>query len=190
MEITKTFYAADRKAWRGWLAKNHKKEKDIWLIYYKTSSGKPRIPYGDAVDEALCFGWIDSTVKSIDDEKYAQRFSPRRRTSGLSMPNRERVRKLIAEKRMTAAGLEAIAHVYDPDEEDAAPFIVSDDVLAAIKADRDAWRNYKKLSESYKRIRIAYIESQRRHSREAFERSLRYFIKMTAQDKRFGFMRD
>ncbi len=190
MEIGKKFYAADRKSWRAWLSKNHKKEKEVWLIYYKVGSGKPRIPYGDAVDEALCFGWIDSTVKSIDAEKYAQRFSPRRRTSGLSMANRERVRKLIAEKRMTAAGLEAIAHTYDPEQESKAAFTVPEDVLAAIKADRDAWRNFKKLPESYKRIRIAYIENQRRHSRDAFERSLRYFIKMTAKDKRFGFMRD
>ncbi|MFA5084009.1 MAG: hypothetical protein WC475_01310, partial [Candidatus Paceibacterota bacterium] len=81
MEIGKTFYSKDGNSWRRWLIKNSKSKKEIWLIYYKKSSGKPRISYNDAVDEALCFGWIDSIVKSIDDEKFAQRFTPRRRGS-------------------------------------------------------------------------------------------------------------
>ena len=68
MEISKIIYVTKRKEWRAWLAKNHKKEKEIWLVYYRKASGKPRIPYNDAVEEALCYGWIDSTVKRIDEE--------------------------------------------------------------------------------------------------------------------------
>ena len=79
MQITKTLYVIERYEWRAWLAKHHDTEKDIWLIYYKKQSGEPRIPYNDAVEEALCFGWIDSTVKGIDENKYAQRFSPRKK---------------------------------------------------------------------------------------------------------------
>ena len=94
MDITRTLYVAKRKDWRDWLKKHYKTEKEIWLVYYKKQSGKPRIPYEDAVEEALCFGWIDSTVKPLDDERYAQRFSPRNPKSAYSQPNKERLRRL------------------------------------------------------------------------------------------------
>jgi uncharacterized protein YdeI (YjbR/CyaY-like superfamily) len=89
MEISKLLYAKDRNSWRKWLEKNHAKAKDIWLVYYKKSSGKKRIPYNDSVEEALCFGWIDSTMKNVDDICFAQRFSPRRKNSTLSELNKE-----------------------------------------------------------------------------------------------------
>jgi len=112
--IGKTLYVTNRKDWRSWLAKNHTSESEIWLIYYKKGTGKPRISHDDAVLEALCFGWIDSTSKSIDEEKFAQRFSPRRPKSNLSQINLENVRQLIKNGEMTEAGLSAIAHAYDP----------------------------------------------------------------------------
>jgi len=77
MEITKTFYAPDRKAWRDWLEEHYQDEKEVWLVYYRKQAGKPRVPYNDTVEEALCFGWIDSTIKRLDEERLAQRFSPR-----------------------------------------------------------------------------------------------------------------
>src|SRR6266571_892670 len=104
MKLGKTFYAKNRREWRAWLAKHHRLAPEIWLIYYKKESGRPRIPYNDAVEEALCYGWIDSILKPIDARRYAQRFSPRRPTSRLSEMNRERVRRLIAAGRMTASG--------------------------------------------------------------------------------------
>ena len=108
----KTLYVIDRSQWRKWLIKNHNKEKEIWLIYYRKASGKPRIPYNDAVEEALCYGWIDSTVKGMDEERFAQRFTPRRSTSVLSEMNRERIRRLIKGKKMTSFGLKAVSHVF------------------------------------------------------------------------------
>src|SRR6058998_1168623 len=110
MNVDKTFYATNRREWRGWLSKHHRTAPEIWLIYYKKVSGKPRIPYNDAVDEALCYGWIDSLLKPIDQHKYAQRYSPRKKTSRLSDMNRERVRRLIRSGRMTKAGMAAIEH--------------------------------------------------------------------------------
>jgi hypothetical protein len=101
VKLGKTFYAPDRAAWRAWLKRHHQTAPEIWLVYYKNGSGKPRIPYNHAVEEALCFGWIDSILKPIDARRYAQRFSPRRATSVLSAMNRERVRRLIKAKRMT-----------------------------------------------------------------------------------------
>jgi len=76
MEISESLYIINRTNWRVWLKKNHNKKNEIWLIFYKKHTGKPRLPYEDAVEEALCFGWIDSTVKRIDENKYAQRFTP------------------------------------------------------------------------------------------------------------------
>ena len=81
VEITETLYLTNRKQWRDWLEKNYNKKKDVWLIYYKKHTKKKTIPYDDAVEEALCFGWIDSTVKRIDDEKHVQRYSPRKLNS-------------------------------------------------------------------------------------------------------------
>ena len=108
MKITKTLHVTNRKDWRKWLREHYKTEKEIWLVYYKKATGKPRIEYNDAVEEALCFGWIDSTEKSMDAERYATRFSPRRPRSNWTETNKERARRLIAEGKMTEAGLASL----------------------------------------------------------------------------------
>ena len=104
MQITKSKYIANREEWRAWLAKNHAKERELWLIFYKKSTGKPILEYEDAVEEALCFGWIDSTIKKIDETKYARKFTPRRQGSVWSDVNIRRVKKLIKEDKMQPAG--------------------------------------------------------------------------------------
>jgi uncharacterized protein YdeI (YjbR/CyaY-like superfamily) len=185
MELGKTLYLKNRREWRRWLARNHTKEKEIWLVYYRKATGKPRIPYNDAVEEALCFGWIDSIQKGIDAERFAQRFSPRKAGSNLSEANKERIRRLIREKKMTAAGLAAVAGTFDPQEK----LKVSDDILKALKADPAAWKNFLKLPEGYRNVRIGYIESRRRHGKEMFQKSLQHFIKKTAANKRIGYIR-
>ncbi|MGD2036023.1 MAG: hypothetical protein PVF73_13250, partial [Bacteroidales bacterium] len=96
MEITEKICVTTRKEWRNWLEKNHNSAKEVWLVYYKKNSGKQRIPYNVAVEEALCFGWIDSTVKAVDEDSYVQRFSPRRKNSKLSEMNKERIRQMVA----------------------------------------------------------------------------------------------
>lgn len=112
MEISETLYVTKREPWRKWLSKNYNKKKEIWLIYYRKASGKKRIPYDDAVEEALCYGWIDSILKNMDDERFVQRFSPRRPTSVLSDLNRMRIKKMIKENKMTPFGLKAVEHVF------------------------------------------------------------------------------
>ena len=97
MDIGRTVYFSNRKDWRNWLSENYSKEKEIWLIFPKKASGRPRLPYEDAVEEALCFGWIDSTAKRIDEFTYAQRFTPRNPKTPYSESNKKRLRKLIAE---------------------------------------------------------------------------------------------
>jgi len=108
MEIGETLYVTDRKDFRKWLAENHKSKKEIWLIQYKKATKKPSINYVEAVEEALCFGWIDNIEKSMDAERYATRFSPRRPKSNWTETNKDRARRLIAEGKMTEAGFASL----------------------------------------------------------------------------------
>ena len=190
MEIGKTLYVSDRKSWRAWLAKHHGDEKEIWLIYYYKNTGKPRIAYNNAVEEALCYGWIDSIVKAIDKERFAQRFSARKKNSVLSQMNKERVRSLIARRKMTKEGLSAIARAFDPEKDKAEDFVIPLDISKALRENKQAWKNFQQFPASYRRIRIAYIDDRRRHGREQFQRSLGHFIDMTAKNKRFGFVKE
>jgi uncharacterized protein YdeI (YjbR/CyaY-like superfamily) len=189
VNLGKTLYVTNKKQWRSWLAKHNIKEKEIWLIYYRKSSGKPRISYNDAVEEALCYGWIDSTRKGINSEKFAQRFSPRKPTSTLSESNKERIHKLIKQKKMTVAGLKAISKVYDITKGTLEQLRIPPDIFKPLQANKHAWENFQKLPESYKRIRISFIEGRRRHGDEAFQKSLQHFIKMTEKNKKFGNMK-
>lgn len=191
MNLGETLYVTNRKEWRAWLAKHHKTKKEIWLVYYRKDSGKPRIPYNDAVEEALCYGWIDSTYKPIDGASHAQRFSPRRKGSPVSPMNKERIRRLIAKKKMTKAGMESIGHELTEDlskksaSKQLKKFELPDDIRDALQADPIVWKNYQKFPESYKRIRIGWIDSARNRPEE-FEKRLRYFVKMTRAGKRYG----
>lgn len=185
LTLGKTLYVSDRKTWRSWLSKHHGKEKEIWLVFPRKHTGKPRLPYNDAVEEALCFGWIDSTVKGVDKNSYAQRFSPRRSTTSWSQQNIERARRMVALRKMTPAGL---AVIKDPKALLRNRRLeIALDILKALKQDKQVWTNFHKFPGDYKRIRIAFIESRRRRGPEEFQRSLNYFLRKTAKNKRFVF---
>jgi uncharacterized protein YdeI (YjbR/CyaY-like superfamily) len=186
MIIDKTLEVHSRQEWRRWLAKHHTVESSIWLIFYRKDSGKQTISYADAVEEALCYGWIDSTLKSLDDQRYAQRFSVRKKTSGLSQPNRERVQRLIAAGTMTKAGLDAIAHVFDPAKDRAEDFVIPADILGALKANKQAWTNFRQFPAQYQRVRVAFVDSRRRHGKEFFDKALSHLVTMCEKNKRFG----
>jgi uncharacterized protein YdeI (YjbR/CyaY-like superfamily) len=179
MDIGKTLKVTDRKRWRAWLQKHHDSEPDIWLLFPKKASGAPGISYSDAVEEALCFGWIDSIVKPFDGVYRAQRFSPRRKGSKLSEMNKVRARRLHESGRMMPAGLESAAAVLDE------PFAEPPDILEALQADPETWRNYQSFPESYKRIRVGWIDMARIRP-DVMETRLRYFLKMTKAGKRYG----
>jgi len=99
------FRAFSRAEWREWLARNHTRNEGVWLISAKKSSGNPGVPYAEAVEEALCFGWIDSKANKLDSERYMQIFTPRRKRSVWSALNKRRIEQLIADGLMTPAGL-------------------------------------------------------------------------------------
>ena len=180
MDITQTLYVTNRKDWRAWLRKHYRNENEIWLVYFKKDSGKPRIAYNDAVEEALCFGWIDSTVKKIDEEKYAQRYSPRKSIIRYSQSNKERLRKLLRQKKVIKSVRETLGGISEEQYE------VPRDILNAIQANQQAWQNFQKFGDRYRRIRIAFIDGARKRPDE-FKKRLAYFIIMTEAGKQFGF---
>ncbi len=105
MKIEHSLYVTNRQDWRSWLEKNYASQGEVWLIFYKKPSPNANISYEDAVEEALCFGWIDSLIQKIDDETYGRKFTPRAINAKWSPSNRRRVAKLVREGRMTEAGL-------------------------------------------------------------------------------------
>ena len=193
MEISETLHVINRKEWRAWLRKNHRIAPDIWLVFYKKHTGRPRIPQNDAVEEALCYGWIDSIVKPINRDCFAQRFSPRRKNSVLSELNKERIRRLIKSRKMTRFGLESVNHHLKSGfhlpalSKKPKPLKLPSDIQKRLREDAVVWRNFTAFPESYRRIRIGWIESARSRP-DVFETRLRYFVKMTAKNKRYGML--
>jgi len=171
---------ADRRAWRAWLKRNYRSAPEVWLVFFKKHTGKPRVLYNDAVEEALCFGWIDSTAKRIDDDRYAQRFSPRRPRTPYSPANKERLRDLVAKGRVVP---EVLATLPDLSEES---FVVPPDILKAIKASPTAWKHFQAFSPAYVRIRVGFVDGARKRPEE-FRKRLRHFVEMTEKNKLFGF---
>jgi len=173
--------AAKRSEWRAWLRRHYKTSRVIWLVFYKKHTGRPRIAYNDAVEEALAFGWIDSTAKRIDEDRYAQRFTPRRPGSSYSPSNVARLRSMAAKGKIVSEVLEKVRPLLVE-----RPPVIPPDILAAIKADRETWKNFRAFSDSYKRIRIGYIEGVRTRPDE-FAKRLRNFLAKTKQNRVIGF---
>jgi uncharacterized protein YdeI (YjbR/CyaY-like superfamily) len=183
MDVGQKLNARTRSAWRNWLRGNHARRKEIWLVFHAKASGKTSVSYNDAVDEALCFGWIDSQVKKLDTHSRAQRFTPRRQGSPVSEMNKARARRLVRERRMTAAGRAALGTALRRER-----LVVAPDVRRALRAAPGAWARFERFPATYKRIRLGFIEGARGRP-EIFATRLRYFVRMTAQGKRYGMVR-
>lgn len=166
-----------RLEWRQWLEQNFRSEKEAWLVFPAKSTGKAGILYNDAVEEALYFGWIDSIRKRVDAGHTAQRFSPRKPTSSYSQPNRERLRWLAANNLLHPEIVERVRDVLSE------PFVYPPDIVTALQQDEVTWRNFQNFSESYKRIRIAYIQDARNRPGE-FEKRLRNFLAKSGQNRK------
>src|SRR6267378_4151061 len=162
MEMRQTLHVTSREEWRAWLTTHYQSETEVWLIYYKKHTGQPRISYDHAVEEALCFGWVDSIVKRMDDEKFAQKFTPRRDCTNWSVPNKRRLRKLIREGRMTEAGLAKIDLAMLGEETQAKQSkgdldLIPRFVKQAVMASPKAWEYFQSLASSYRRHYIGWI---------------------------------
>ena len=180
MKVTETLYVSTREDWRRWLQENHSSKEEVWLVSYQKGTGQPSLPYNVAVEEALCFGWIDSIRKGIDDEKYAQRFTPRKPASGYSQTNKERLVRLAAEGKLIPEVLGKLQK-NRPEE-----YHIPEDILHALKSDEAAWEFFKSTSPSYQRIRGAYVDAARNRPGE-FEKRLINFVQKSASGKQFGY---
>jgi len=179
VEIAETLYVPKREEWRDWLKEHYRSASEIWLVSFLKKTGKPSVPYKDAVEEALCFGWIDSIVKKLDEERYVQRYTPRRAKSGYSQTNKERLKRLIERGKVMPKVLAGLDEIGLED------FEYPVDIMAALQENEKAWENFQRYSGSYQRIRIAYIDVARDRPGE-YEKRLAHLIEMTEQDKQFG----
>jgi uncharacterized protein YdeI (YjbR/CyaY-like superfamily) len=192
MEIGDTLYVATREEWRSWLEINHDQITDIWLIYYKAGSGKPRIPYRHAVEEALCFGWIDGIVRRIDEEKYSQRFTPRKKGSNWSDLNISIAESMIKSGRMTQSGLSAyIKGLEDNPQAEREKRVLRDiipvDLLNALKNDQVAKENFEKFAPSYQRHCARYVNDAKRP--ETRQKRIDEILAEAAENKKVDWMK-
>lgn len=182
----------NRDDWRAWLKRNHSSQKEVWLIYCKKHTGKPRIPYDDAVEEALCYGWIDSTVKRIDDEKYARKFTPRNEKSNWSELNKKRARKMIKAGRMTQAGLAKFKQAgkqkdrETKDRPSSKRLVIPPDLKKALSVNKKVLQTFNDFAPSYRRLYIAWITAAKR--KETREKRIKQTVKWSAENKKPGMM--
>jgi len=189
MRRTKELYFTNRKDWRAWLAEHHGTEKEVWLVYYKKASGKPIVSYDDSVEEALCFGWVDSIITRIDAAKFARKFTPRKTGSKWSEANKERAEKMIKEGKMMSAGL---AKVQDAKETGKwfktqpakKELTVTSYLEEALDGNKKALGFYNRLAPGYKRIAVAWIDSAKKE--ETRKKRLAEFIGLLEQNKKLG----
>jgi uncharacterized protein YdeI (YjbR/CyaY-like superfamily) len=157
------YYARDKATWRKWLEKNHAKLKAVWLVYYKPASGKTRVSYSDAVDEAICFGWIDSKPNKLDKLRSIQFFAPRNPKSNWSKVNKERVSRLLKEGSIRAPGLSVIRASKQNGAWDALneveEMIVPEDLLKALKKEKMAYDYFIVFPKSSKKNILEWIHN-------------------------------
>ncbi len=188
----KTVHPKTRKAWRQWLEKNHLSSPGIWLIYYKKGTGKPQVSYDESVEEALCFGWIDSLPRKLDMERAMLKFTPRKRKSVWSDLNKERVKRLIENKLMTRAGLDKIEQAkkdgswntlnstnYQADTNE-----LPSDLKEALSINNTALENFLSFTKGYRRQFLFWIDSAKRT--ETRSARIQQTVLMAAANKKPG----
>jgi uncharacterized protein YdeI (YjbR/CyaY-like superfamily) len=181
----KTLDVRSTAAWRRWLATHHATESEIWLVFHKAHTGKAAIPYEEAVDEALCFGWVDSLIKRLDDDRYARKFTPRKADSAWSPSNLRRYARLKAAGRLAAAGVKR-----PPTSRIATPGPLPDvskvppDVVKALRAAPKAWTYFQSLAPSHRRRYLLWIVMAKQE--ETRQRRLREAVRLLLRGKELG----
>ena len=169
-------FCRTRQQWRKWLSKNFETSDEIWFVFPSKDAKEKGVSYNDAVEEALCFGWIDGQAGTLDETHQLRRFTPRRKGSTYSQPNIERLIWLDSQGMIHPKIRPSVEKIIK------APFVYPKDIIDAIKSDKNVWKNYKNFSEPYKRIRIAYIDAARKRPAE-FEKRLHNFIHKTRDNR-------
>lgn len=182
-------YVTSTEDWRNWLETNHDSKSEIWLIFYRKHTNKPSLSYNSAVEEALCFGWIDSTIKKLDEEKYARKFTPRKAQSRWSELNRNRANRMIMIGKMREAGWTKIKEAKKSGEwfrksSRRSLFTIPPFVEKALTANKKAHSNFSKLAPSYKRQYIGWIIGAKKEGTRM--KRLKETIKLLEENQKLG----
>jgi len=186
----KTVEVKDRAEWRVWLAANHDKETEIWLVYYKKASGKPSVEYEDTVEEALCYGWVDSIIKKLDEERYVRKFTPRKADSQWSPSNIRRVKKMIEAGLMTEHGMKLVqagksSGEWDqPTQKPSLKFEMPEEFADALKENPKARQIFETLAPTYQKQYLGWILTAKRA--ETQKRRIKESIQLLAEGKKLG----
>jgi uncharacterized protein YdeI (YjbR/CyaY-like superfamily) len=185
----KQIYIKTRKEWRKWLLQNHDKSNGIWLVFYKKHTGKPVLEYDEAVEEALCFGWIDSIIKKIDDEKYVRKLTPRKADSRWSELNKRRIRKLISAGLIAEAGMAKIkdakiSGLWDKPDRPQLSLNIPKELAEAFRENKKARRFFDQLAPSYQKQFVGWIASAKRP--ETKDRRVKESIVLLEQGRKLG----
>ncbi len=169
-------YCTNRQEWRQWLVANFESAREVWFVFPTKASGEVGVAYNDAVEEALCFGWIDGVAGTLDPLHQLRRFTPRRKGSPYSRPNIERLIWLNEQGLLHPSVRTSVADLIT------LPFQFPADIIATLQQEQEVWEHYCAFSEPYKRIRVAYIDAARKRPAE-FRRRLENFIAKTRQNR-------
>ena len=179
----------DRDEFRSWLASNDANNQGVWLLFYKKPAQTQCIRYAEAVEEAICYGWIDSLMKKLDEERYIRKFTPRRRKSNWSELNKKRAGKLIGKGLMTEAGLRKIAEAKETGMWDKTAYeTINDDAVSVLRDElrphKEAHTNFVKMAPSVQRNYAGWIYSAKRE--ETRKRRLQSAVNLLEQNKKLG----
>lgn len=175
----------NRSEWRSWLKKNHAKMAEVWFTHYKAATGKASVRYEEAVEEALCFGWVDGKKKSIDSERYAYRYTPRGPKSTWSVLNIQRAQRLITENKMTEAGLKAFSG-HEKRKTIPLPTLLPKNLQQCFESNETAWKNFERFPAGYKKLCIGWVAIARKE--ETQKRRLDSLIQHSAKNTRIEFI--
>ena len=183
---TNTIFCKDRKSWRAWLKKNHLLESSIWLVYFKKHTNKLTVSYADAVEEAICFGWIDGQIKKIDDDRYMQRYTPRKKKSKWSVVNIERANTMIKKGLMSKEGLRIFQNGIKNNEivPSSKRFSIPDDLMSALNKNTKAIVNFNKFAPSAKLAYVYWINTAK--TDETRQKRIKKSVELLSQNKKYG----
>lgn len=189
MNDTNKLHAINRIEWREWLEKNHATVEELWLIFYRKSTGVPSIEYKEAVEEALCFGWIDGLRKRFDEKRYGCRFTPRRPRSKWSPLNIKMAEKMLGDGKMTPAGLEAYKNRIPYEKEfqkvrESKTIELTPEIEKAFKKNKKAWDYFTNLAPSHKKHYIGWIISAKRE--ETRKKRIKEAVQLLSKNEKLG----
>jgi uncharacterized protein YdeI (YjbR/CyaY-like superfamily) len=179
-----TVVVEDRQEWREWLEEHHDDVSEIWLVFYKRHTGINTLSYDDAVEEAICFGWIDSLIRRLDDDRYARKFTPRKADSKWSTINRRRYADLLARGLLTEPGRARPPTGHSGDAKKVSATKIPSYIKERLKTNPQAWQNFQQLAPSYRRNYIGWIDSAKRP--QTREKRLQEALELLAAGEKLG----